>query len=154
MILLHGQVMSPLFLTFSLLILFKQPFSARLKWYTQQERYMEGLLILTQRQKIIIYILTFFSLYQPEVKVNGAGLTPGQRPGSSGRLVEPPRQRPRTLLLQKKSQDFGFTLRHFIVYPPGSEVLSSTVSQCSVVVVWMVVVVLVVVCEWKDGKNW
>lgn len=27
---------------------------------------------------------------------------------------------PRTLLLRKNSQGFGFTLRHFIVYPPES----------------------------------
>lgn len=27
---------------------------------------------------------------------------------------------PRTLLLHKNSQGFGFTLRHFIVYPPES----------------------------------
>lgn len=27
---------------------------------------------------------------------------------------------PRTLVLRKNSQGFGFTLRHFIVYPPES----------------------------------
>ncbi|KTF70928.1 hypothetical protein cypCar_00050334, partial [Cyprinus carpio] len=27
---------------------------------------------------------------------------------------------PRTVVLQKNSQGFGFTLRHFIVYPPES----------------------------------
>ncbi|CAG13993.1 unnamed protein product, partial [Tetraodon nigroviridis] len=44
------------------------------------------------------------------------------RPVSSGNMTELPRQHPRTLILQKNSQDFGFTLRHFIVYPPESEV--------------------------------
>ncbi|KAL0992731.1 hypothetical protein UPYG_G00097600 [Umbra pygmaea] len=34
-------------------------------------------------------------------------------------------QGPRTLLLQKNSQGFGFTLRHFIVYPPESALQTS-----------------------------
>ncbi|KAK7174554.1 hypothetical protein R3I93_001690 [Phoxinus phoxinus] len=34
-------------------------------------------------------------------------------------------QGPRTLLLQKNSQGFGFTLRHFIVYPPESALHTS-----------------------------
>ncbi|GAB1296748.1 Rho GTPase-activating protein 23 [Apodemus speciosus] len=46
----------------------------------------------------------------------------GPRDGcSSGRPL--PWQGPRTLLLRKSLQDgFGFTLRHFIVYPPESAV--------------------------------
>lgn len=46
----------------------------------------------------------------------------GPRDGcSSGRPL--PWQGPRTLLLRKNLQDgFGFTLRHFIVYPPESAV--------------------------------
>ena len=32
---------------------------------------------------------------------------------------------PRTLLLRKTSQGFGFTLRHFIVYPPESALQTS-----------------------------
>ena len=34
-------------------------------------------------------------------------------------------QGPRTLLLHKNSQGFGFTLRHFIVYPPESALHTS-----------------------------
>ncbi|KAF3816843.1 hypothetical protein GH733_014191 [Mirounga leonina] len=51
------------------------------------------------------------------------GLLPlGPRDGCSpGRPL--PWQGPRTLLLHKSLQDgFGFTLRHFIVYPPESAV--------------------------------
>ncbi|XP_014879698.1 rho GTPase-activating protein 21-like, partial [Poecilia latipinna] len=33
-------------------------------------------------------------------------------------------QGPRTIVLQKDSQGFGFTLRHFIVYPPESALQS------------------------------
>ncbi|XP_014438707.1 rho GTPase-activating protein 23 [Tupaia chinensis] len=49
-------------------------------------------------------------------------LPPGPRDGcSAGRPL--PWQGPRTLLLHKSPQDgFGFTLRHFIVYPPESAV--------------------------------
>ena len=32
---------------------------------------------------------------------------------------------PRTLLLRKTAQGFGFTLRHFIVYPPESALQTS-----------------------------
>ncbi|KAM6951104.1 rho GTPase-activating protein 23 [Aplochiton taeniatus] len=42
------------------------------------------------------------------------------RPLSSGDVEGMVWQGPRTLLLQKNSQGFGFTLRHFIVYPPES----------------------------------
>uniref|UniRef100_A0A0C9RB60 Arhgap21_0 protein n=1 Tax=Fopius arisanus TaxID=64838 RepID=A0A0C9RB60_9HYME len=38
---------------------------------------------------------------------------------SSGTLSSPPRG-PRTLLLRRSENGFGFTLRHFIVYPPES----------------------------------
>ncbi|KAL0197316.1 hypothetical protein M9458_005856, partial [Cirrhinus mrigala] len=34
-------------------------------------------------------------------------------------------QGPRTLVLHKNSQGFGFTLRHFIVYPPESALHTS-----------------------------
>ncbi|KAM4624597.1 rho GTPase-activating protein 23-like [Polymixia lowei] len=43
-----------------------------------------------------------------------------RRPLSSGEVEGLSWQGPRTLLLQKNSQGFGFTLRHFIVYPPES----------------------------------
>ncbi|XP_056153047.1 LOW QUALITY PROTEIN: rho GTPase-activating protein 23-like [Lampris incognitus] len=43
-----------------------------------------------------------------------------RRPLSSGEVEGMSWQGPRTLLLQKNSQGFGFTLRHFIVYPPES----------------------------------
>uniref|UniRef100_A0A8B9R614 Rho GTPase activating protein 23a n=1 Tax=Astyanax mexicanus TaxID=7994 RepID=A0A8B9R614_ASTMX len=43
--------------------------------------------------------------------------------GSDGRGMS--WQGPRTLLLQKNSQGFGFTLRHFIVYPPESALHTS-----------------------------
>nr|XP_046225236.1 rho GTPase-activating protein 23 isoform X4 [Oncorhynchus gorbuscha] len=39
---------------------------------------------------------------------------------SSGEVEGVAWQGPRTVLLQKNSQGFGFTLRHFIVYPPES----------------------------------
>ncbi|CAL8303645.1 unnamed protein product [Lota lota] len=42
------------------------------------------------------------------------------RPLSSGVVEGLSWPGPRTLLLQKNSQGFGFTLRHFIVYPPES----------------------------------
>ncbi|XP_061906109.1 rho GTPase-activating protein 23 isoform X1 [Entelurus aequoreus] len=40
------------------------------------------------------------------------------RPGREG--LSTPWKGPRTLVLRKNSQGFGFTLRHFIVYPPES----------------------------------
>ncbi|XP_072549086.1 rho GTPase-activating protein 23 isoform X2 [Salminus brasiliensis] len=43
--------------------------------------------------------------------------------GADGRGVS--WQGPRTLVLQKNSQGFGFTLRHFIVYPPESALHTS-----------------------------
>ncbi|TSK28027.1 Rho GTPase-activating protein 23 [Bagarius yarrelli] len=43
--------------------------------------------------------------------------------GAEGRAVS--WQGPRTLVLQKNSQGFGFTLRHFIVYPPESALHTS-----------------------------
>ncbi|KAM9424097.1 rho GTPase-activating protein 23-like [Pholidichthys leucotaenia] len=42
------------------------------------------------------------------------------RPLSSGEVQGVSWQGPRTIYLQKNSQGFGFTLRHFIVYPPES----------------------------------
>ncbi|XP_029383008.1 rho GTPase-activating protein 21 isoform X2 [Echeneis naucrates] len=42
------------------------------------------------------------------------------RPLSSGEVEGISWQGPRTILLRKNSQGFGFTLRHFIVYPPES----------------------------------
>ncbi|KAK6473125.1 hypothetical protein HHUSO_G27807 [Huso huso] len=36
---------------------------------------------------------------------------------------------PRSLVLHKNSQGFGFTLRHFIVYPPESAVRSSPTDE-------------------------
>ncbi|XP_071780787.2 rho GTPase-activating protein 23-like [Centroberyx gerrardi] len=43
-----------------------------------------------------------------------------RRPLSSGEVEGVSWHGPRTILLQKNSQGFGFTLRHFIVYPPES----------------------------------
>uniref|UniRef100_A0A8C5NB33 Rho GTPase-activating protein 23-like n=1 Tax=Gouania willdenowi TaxID=441366 RepID=A0A8C5NB33_GOUWI len=43
-----------------------------------------------------------------------------RRPLSSGEVEGVSWQGPRTIFLQKNSQGFGFTLRHFIVYPPES----------------------------------
>nr|XP_020467426.1 rho GTPase-activating protein 21-like isoform X2 [Monopterus albus] len=43
-----------------------------------------------------------------------------RRPFSMGEVEGVLRQRLRTIFLQKNSQGFGFTLRHFIVYPPES----------------------------------
>ncbi|MEQ2226148.1 hypothetical protein ILYODFUR_024572 [Ilyodon furcidens] len=40
-------------------------------------------------------------------------------------------QGPRTIVLQKNSQGFGFTLRHFIVYPPESTLHSLKFNMCS-----------------------
>ncbi len=37
---------------------------------------------------------------------------------------------PKTLRLRRTSQGFGFTLRHFIVYPPESAVNSSFKVAC------------------------
>ncbi|XP_034049460.1 rho GTPase-activating protein 23-like isoform X2 [Thalassophryne amazonica] len=47
-----------------------------------------------------------------------------RRPLSSGEVEGLSWQGPRTIFLQKNSQGFGFTLRHFIVYPPDSSLLS------------------------------
>ncbi|XP_035526205.1 rho GTPase-activating protein 23-like [Morone saxatilis] len=47
-----------------------------------------------------------------------------RRPLSSGEVEGVSWQGPRTIFLQKNSQGFGFTLRHFIVYPPESSVHS------------------------------
>lgn len=51
-----------------------------------------------------------------------------RRPLSSGEVEGLSWQGPRTIYLQKNSQGFGFTLRHFIVYPPESSLHSLTVS--------------------------
>lgn len=50
-----------------------------------------------------------------------------RRPLSSGEVEGLSWQGPRTIYLQKNSQGFGFTLRHFIVYPPESSLHSLTV---------------------------
>lgn len=47
-----------------------------------------------------------------------------RRPLSSGEVEGMSWQGPRTIYLQKNSQGFGFTLRHFIVYPPESSLHS------------------------------
>lgn len=33
---------------------------------------------------------------------------------------------PRTVIIHRRDSDFGFTLRHFIVYPPESSVVHSS----------------------------
>lgn len=47
-----------------------------------------------------------------------------RRPLSSGEIEGVSWQGPRTIFLQKNLQGFGFTLRHFIVYPPESSLHS------------------------------
>uniref|UniRef100_A0A672H310 Rho GTPase activating protein 23 n=1 Tax=Salarias fasciatus TaxID=181472 RepID=A0A672H310_SALFA len=47
-----------------------------------------------------------------------------RRPLSSSEVEGVSWQGPRTVFLQKNSQGFGFTLRHFIVYPPDSSLHS------------------------------
>ncbi|XP_040885120.1 rho GTPase-activating protein 23-like isoform X2 [Toxotes jaculatrix] len=47
-----------------------------------------------------------------------------RRPLSSGEVEGVSWRGPRTISLQKNSQGFGFTLRHFIVYPPESSLHS------------------------------
>ncbi|XP_072230204.1 rho GTPase-activating protein 23-like isoform X3 [Leuresthes tenuis] len=54
-----------------------------------------------------------------------------RRPLSSGEVEGMLWQGPRTLFLQKNSQGFGFTLRHFIVYPPESSLHSLKETECS-----------------------
>ncbi len=53
------------------------------------------------------------------------------QPLSSGEVEGMSWQGPRTFLLQKNLQGFGFTLRHFIVFPPVSSLYSLKVSRLS-----------------------
>lgn len=84
--------------------------------------------ILSKRGKKTCHRL--FPSYQPKEQKDGIGLTTEKRhqPVSSREVEDLLQPGPRTLILQKNSQDFGFTLRHFIVYPPGSDVQSIMVS--------------------------
>ncbi|XP_033840665.1 rho GTPase-activating protein 23 isoform X2 [Periophthalmus magnuspinnatus] len=63
-----------------------------------------------------------------EVKGERDGITLSnknrRRPLSSGEVEGFSWRAPRTVVLQKNSQGFGFTLRHFIVYPPESSLHS------------------------------
>lgn len=88
-----------------------------------QEKYTNGTSILSKRKKKCHGL---FPLYQPKEQKDGIGLTTEKRhqPVSSGEVENLLQPGPRTLILQKNSQDFGFTLRHFIVYPPGSDIHS------------------------------
>ncbi|KAM7371296.1 hypothetical protein PAMP_010778 [Pampus punctatissimus] len=52
-----------------------------------------------------------------------------RRPLSLGEVEGVSWQGPRTIFLQKNLQGFGFTLRHFIVYPPESSFLSFKVKN-------------------------
>eukprot|EP00063_Salmo_salar_P073080 XP_014047915.1 PREDICTED: rho GTPase-activating protein 23-like isoform X3 [Salmo salar] len=68
--------------------------------------------------------------HQPRAKgwrdgLSSAGDNPRPAMGARGEGVGVGWQGPRTLLLQKTSQGFGFTLRHFIVYPPESALHTS-----------------------------
>ncbi|XP_036794091.1 rho GTPase-activating protein 23 isoform X4 [Oncorhynchus mykiss] len=68
--------------------------------------------------------------HQPGAKgwrdgLSSAGDNPRPAMGAGGEGVGVGWQGPRTLLLQKNSQGFGFTLRHFIVYPPESALHTS-----------------------------
>lgn len=93
-----------------------------------QEKYTNGMSILSKRRKKTCHRL--FPLYQTKEQKDGIGLTTEKRhqPVSSGEVENLLWPGPRTLILQKNSQDFGFTLRHFIVYPPGSDIHSIMVS--------------------------
>uniref|UniRef100_A0AAZ3Q6A0 Rho GTPase-activating protein 23-like n=1 Tax=Oncorhynchus tshawytscha TaxID=74940 RepID=A0AAZ3Q6A0_ONCTS len=57
--------------------------------------------------------------------LSSAGDNPRPAMGVGGEGAGVGWQGPRTLLLQKNSQGFGFTLRHFIVYPPESALHTS-----------------------------
>uniref|UniRef100_A0A4W5QAZ8 Uncharacterized protein n=1 Tax=Hucho hucho TaxID=62062 RepID=A0A4W5QAZ8_9TELE len=57
--------------------------------------------------------------------LSSASDNPRPAMGAGGEGVGVGWQGPRTLLLQKNSQGFGFTLRHFIVYPPESALHTS-----------------------------
>ncbi|XP_055746683.1 rho GTPase-activating protein 23-like isoform X6 [Salvelinus fontinalis] len=68
--------------------------------------------------------------HQPRAKgwrdgLSSAGDNPRPAMGAGGEGVGVGWQGPRTLLLQKNTQGFGFTLRHFIVYPPESALHTS-----------------------------
>ncbi|XP_030610188.1 rho GTPase-activating protein 21-like [Archocentrus centrarchus] len=52
-----------------------------------------------------------------------------RRPLSSGGVEGVLWQSPQTIFLQKNSQGFGFTLRHFIVYPPKSSLINLKVEE-------------------------
>lgn len=41
---------------------------------------------------------------------------------------------PRTVVLQRQNNDFGFTLRHFIVYPPESCTVSYTLESRGIII--------------------
>lgn len=78
--------------------------------------------------------LVFFSLSVcPQGKARRDGLThsasdnprPAMATGPGGEGVGVGWHGPRTLVLHKNSQGFGFTLRHFIVYPPESALHTS-----------------------------
>lgn len=67
----------------------------------------------------------YLSLFYVQAKGRRDGISssnenprPVVRSGAEGLGVS--WQGPRTLVLHKNSQGFGFTLRHFIVYPPES----------------------------------
>lgn len=74
-----------------------------------------------------VTLMNIASLPRPQAKgrrdgLSSAGDNPrppmATRPGREG--VGVGWKGPRTLVLHKNSQGFGFTLRHFIVYPPES----------------------------------
>lgn len=74
--------------------------------------------------------MCFYSLSVQQAKgwrdgLSSAGDNPRPAMGARGEGVGVGWQGPRTLLLQKTSQGFGFTLRHFIVYPPESALHTS-----------------------------
>ncbi|XP_032430625.1 rho GTPase-activating protein 21-like isoform X5 [Xiphophorus hellerii] len=63
-----------------------------------------------------------------ETKGQNAGIVSSDKNGSnqlpSTEVAAMSQEGPRTIVLQKNSQGFGFTLRHFIVYPPESALQS------------------------------
>lgn len=73
-----------------------------------------------------------------------------RRPLSSGEVEGVVWQGARTVFLQKNPQGFGFTLRHFIVYPPESSLQGYKVSGWSLtrhVLTWVLLQYHLLLCH-------
>lgn len=84
----------------------------------------------TERYGANRFCVSIFFLKQAKGRRDGmvSSVENRRRPLSSGEVEGMSWQGPRTIYLQKNSQGFGFTLRHFIVYPPESSLHSLKVS--------------------------